>query len=276
MAPTLSAAELARLEGIAFRAWPAAVVETNRGVLLRATGGESRRANSAALHACAPDLSSHVAIDVAETFYRQRGLAVQLQISPCAPAGIDATLAARGYEVAAPVSVQTAPIALGDPPKKAGDVRAEILAAPDARWIEVEVARGRYGDIAETFVPLVRRLPCAGFGVATAGGAVAAAVLAVYDDGVLVLSAMRTLAEMRRRGAARALVAAAMGWGAARGATLAYLQVDRDNAAAIPLYAAFGFVTRYEYHYRVSPADTARPHELVTRPEPLPDPHRER
>ena len=41
--------ELARFEAAAFRAWPAAEVAEHHGMLLRATGGDSRRANSAAL-----------------------------------------------------------------------------------------------------------------------------------------------------------------------------------------------------------------------------------
>jgi predicted GNAT family acetyltransferase len=69
-------------------------------------------------------------------------------------------------------------------------------------------------------------------------------------DDVVVLGAMRTLVALRRRGVARALVAAVAAWGVARGATLMYLQVERDNAVARTLYEAIGFETRYAYHYR--------------------------
>jgi ribosomal protein S18 acetylase RimI-like enzyme len=249
----MDARTLARLEGIALRAWPAVVVRAHKGMLLRATGGESRRSNSAALHACAADLGVDEAIAVAEELYASRGMPCQLQIGPLAPPGIDDALAARGYAVAAPVHVQTAPIdeliAVG--PR--ASARAEITDAPGPAWIDVEIARGRFAPIADTFLALLGALPCAGFGVAYVDGAPAAACLATLEEDVVVVSAMRTLPELRRSGAARALLRAAGEWARARGAALAYLQVETDNAAAQRLYAGAGFATIYGYHYRVRP-----------------------
>jgi ribosomal protein S18 acetylase RimI-like enzyme len=60
---------------------------------------------------------------------------------------------------------------------------------------------------------------------------------------------MRTAPAFRRRGLARrlfrTLAAFAQGAGASRG----YLQVDDDNASAIALYRAEGFVPAYLYRY---------------------------
>ena len=39
-------------------------------------------------------------------------------------------------------------------------------------------------------------------------------------------------------------------WAEERGAKTAYLQVERDNASALALYAGFGFTAAYGYHYR--------------------------
>jgi GNAT superfamily N-acetyltransferase len=245
---------IARLEAIAFRAWPAATVVARRGVLLRATGGESRRANSAALHACDEGVSAVDAIAIAEEFYRARAMEVQLQIGPTAPPGTDAELAARGYAIAAPVRAQIADASevLARAADRASAATAIVAPEPDAAWIDVEVTRGRYAEIESTFVRLMRGLgPRAGFGVARVGADVAAACLFVHDEDTVVIAAMRTLAELRRRGAARALVHAGAAWALGRCATRMYLQVDRDNAAAIPLYAACGFADLYEYHYRV-------------------------
>jgi ribosomal protein S18 acetylase RimI-like enzyme len=63
---------------------------------------------------------------------------------------------------------------------------------------------------------------------------------------------MRTVGEMRRRGAARTLLATGAQWAAARGASRALLQVDRGNDPALALYRAAGFATHYGYHYRVA------------------------
>ena len=198
--------EIERLEAIAFRAWPSAVVHAHKGMLLRATGGESRRANSGALHACDEELSPDEAISVAEAFYKARESSAQFQVGPRAPAGLDAALASRGYGIAALVCVQTA--ALSEVARRsvgrARSVRAEVHATPDAEWIDVEVTRGRYADIADIFVRLMIGVaPRAGFAVAHVDGTLAAACLAVCDDDVLVLAAMPRPFRFTRRSASR-------------------------------------------------------------------------
>jgi ribosomal protein S18 acetylase RimI-like enzyme len=255
-------AELARLEAVAFGSWPASEVVAHQGMLLRATQGDSRRARSAALHACDPDLNLESAIATAEAFYRARRMPPLFQIGPLAPPGIDEALAARDYTVEAPVSAQTAPLedvvhrAEGSSPPAGGvatspAVSAEVLAQPDTAWIEVQVVRGRYAATAGVFVGLMKTLVGrAGFGVVRVAGAIAGAGLFVQDGDVLFAAAMRTVHEQRRRGAARALLHAGAAWGLARGAKTAYLQVEHDNQAAIGLYSGAGFVTRYGYHYR--------------------------
>jgi len=245
------AGQVARLEAIAFRSWPAAEVRAHKGMLLRAMGGESRRANSAAVYACDADLPIDEAIAVAEAFYEARGSPPRFQLTPLAPAGLEAALARRGYSIAAPVFAETAPLTAVLSAEGASGVSAEILPSPDDAWKEVEIARGRFADIGDSFLRALAGLGSAsGFGVARVGGAVAGACLVVCDGGVVVLSAMRTLPELRRRGVARALVAASARWARERGADTAYLQVERDNAAALALYAAFGFTPAYAYHYR--------------------------
>jgi ribosomal protein S18 acetylase RimI-like enzyme len=72
----------------------------------------------------------------------------------------------------------------------------------------------------------------------------------VHEEDVVVLAAMRTLPESRRRGAARALLHAGIAWAGDRGATSMFLQVDDGNEPALGLYESCGFETRYRYHYR--------------------------
>jgi ribosomal protein S18 acetylase RimI-like enzyme len=61
---------------------------------------------------------------------------------------------------------------------------------------------------------------------------------------------MHTLAEFRRRGLGRALLEAAARKAVQAGASTLYLQVERDNPAALSFYQNAGFVERYGYHYR--------------------------
>jgi ribosomal protein S18 acetylase RimI-like enzyme len=49
------------------------------------------------------------------------------------------------------------------------------------------------------------------------------------------------------------VLAALARWARARGAERLYLQVERENAVALRLYARAGFRERYRYHYRYAP-----------------------
>jgi ribosomal protein S18 acetylase RimI-like enzyme len=248
--------ELARLEAIAFRSWPAAAVTEHRGMLLRFTGGDSRRANSAAVYACDASLGVDEIVATGEAFYGAHGRRTFFQLGPTAPAGLDEELASRGYAVEAPVYVQMAPLERVIDRVRAtpAHVETRVGDTPDEAWTDIEIARGRYAAIGSTFLDVLARLgPRAGFATARVDSVAAAACLLVHDEDVVVVAAMRTLAEARRRGAARALLHAGAGWAAARGAKLAYLQVEHDNTSALALYAEAGFETSYGYHYRVAP-----------------------
>ena len=55
----------------------------------------------------------------------------------------------------------------------------------------------------------------------------------------------------RRRGLARKVTESLYAWAWSHGARFAYLQVVATNDAAMPLYAAQGFRTVYDYEYCV-------------------------
>jgi GNAT superfamily N-acetyltransferase len=79
------------------------------------------------------------------------------------------------------------------------------------------------------------------------GGEVVAVGRAVADTGWVGVFGMGTLPTARGRGAARAVLAALARW--AEGDRM-YLQVERDNAAAMRLYERMGFAEACAYHYR--------------------------
>jgi GNAT superfamily N-acetyltransferase len=74
--------------------------------------------------------------------------------------------------------------------------------------------------------------------------------LGVVDGARAGIFAMLTVPERRGEGAATALLVALGRWATERGARELYLQVERDNPAALALYARAGFRERYGYHYR--------------------------
>jgi len=128
-----------------------------------------------------------------------------------------------------------------------------------ADWFELAARRGRYADVPEVFRGLLARIGTdAGFALASIDGRPAATGLGVCDRGWLGVFAMATLPELRGRGAATGLLDALRSWALSRGATRAYLQVERDNGPALALYRRDGFREVYGYHYRVpSPASAS-------------------
>lgn len=96
--------------------------------------------------------------------------------------------------------------------------------------------------------------------------------VALHRDGVEVASGIGAYAadwvgfrgvqvneEHRGHGLGRAVMAELLEWGAEQGARTAYLQVLGDNAPALALYDALGFVEHHRYRYL-----TPGPHTAVT------------
>jgi arginase len=243
---------IAELEARAFAAWPAAEVEPLGAWRLRATSGVTRRANSAWAVGDAGPLEA--AIARVEAFYAARDLPAVFQIGPLAPRGLDAALAARGYGTEGAVSIQIADLAAIASRTPVG-VESRVRAELGDDWFELAAHRGRYARTPEIFRDLLGRIGArAGFALATVDGRTAATGLGVCDGGWLGVFAMATLPELRRRGAATALLDALRRWGEPLGAARAYLQVERDNASARALYAREGFREVYGYHYRTRSA----------------------
>jgi len=243
---------IAQLERLAFRAWPAERVVDVDGWQLRLTHGMTRRANSVWPVGARGQLAVEQRVDTLERLYRSEGLPARVQITAVAePADLDAQLAARGYEVETPVAIQVAPVASlaaqGAPPGLA----LEVLERPDARWLAISADRGRFAAMRPRYEALLGRIgERARFALASRDGEPVAVGLGVVEGGWLGVFSMLTLPESRRAGCGRAILMALARSGAAAGAERAYLQVERDNAAALALYAGLGFRELYGYHYR--------------------------
>jgi ribosomal protein S18 acetylase RimI-like enzyme len=241
------------VEGLAFRAWPAAVVEPLDGWLLRCNEGVTRRANSVWPNHAHGRLSLAEKLTRVEDYYFGRGLPALYAISPAAdPADLDALLAARGYRRTAPTLVQTAGmdvvLAHTDPGPHSLAVAERMQDAWMAAYAEAEEmseaeARGRRAI-------LERVAGKAGYALVSDGTRVRAVGLGVVEAGWLGIFSMSTQPAFRRRGAATALLHGLAAWGRGRGASQVYLQVMEDNPAAQAVYERAAFTTRYGYHYR--------------------------
>jgi len=243
------------LEPLAYSAWPAAEVQELEGWRLRANHGVTNRASSVwpARPPEEPDsLALQERIDLAEAFYAHRGQPARFQLTPLAwPAGLDAALAARGYERYSPVQVQVAEVAtllegLRETPA------AECQEGLSEAWFELSGRRGRYrGDAVAVYRSLLQRIPePKGFAVARLAGEPAAVGLGVARGAFAGVFSMLTLPAHRSRGLGHSVLAGLAEWAQGTGATRLYLQVEEANSRAGSLYAAAGFAPAYRYHYR--------------------------
>jgi GNAT superfamily N-acetyltransferase len=244
------------LESVAARAWPAAEVEALGGWRLRYTSGVTRRGNSVWPGPGAPSDGGPgplaAAIERAERFYAERGAPARFQLVPGCEA-LDAALAERGYRTESPVSVQTVDLSLlAARPAGGAGIEVEVADACSADWWSVAGERSRFATVQNVYSGLLARIGArAGFALARRRGAPVATALGVADAAWAGVFSMLVLPEERRRGAARALLGGLARWASARGAERLYLQVERDNPAALALYASAGFRERYGYHYRL-------------------------
>ncbi len=227
------------LQGIAARALRAQHSAELDGWLLRADPGRPRRANSV-LPRAQLRLPLDEALSRAHDWYAALGKPVLVQVPYPARRLLDAALDERGWTYEAPSQVLVAGLdRLARPEAPA----VRIDDAPDDAWL---AATG--GDRA-----LLTRHDTVAFASVRDGARVVAAARGCVDGGWLALSAVVVEQSQRRRGHATRLSAALAGWATGLGARRGYLQVERENTAALALYTGLGFWLHHEYHYRREP-----------------------
>lgn len=233
------------LEPVAARAWPPRLCEALGDWRLHAASGFSGRAN------CCwpigePGRPLDAAIAAVEAWYAGQGLPPLFKPVDAPQSGpLAARLAARGYSPRTPTLVMTGPLAAA--PALAA---ASLAADPDDGFARLFAAvQDDPADAAER-IQTLRRIPAPrAFAQVTADGETAAIGACAIEHEWVGIFGMRTAARHRRRGHARAVIAALSAAAAQAGARRAYLQVEAGNAPAIRLYRSLGFETAYSYRY---------------------------
>jgi ribosomal protein S18 acetylase RimI-like enzyme len=238
------------LEECCLNAWPAPRTLLVGGWVVRIGGGYTKRANSAS--ALSPRGPFAPVLEAAERLYAAHGQEPIFRITPLAPAYADRELAAEGYRVHDPVRVLARPIG---PPERSAAGALRIDRAPTEAWLAGSAAaNGVPWPLREAHDELHRLItPPAAFATLTVDGPAAGFGVAVLDRDIVGLFGLVVRPEFRGRGLGAALTQGLASWGAANGATSAYLQVMEANAPARELYAKLGFSEAYRYHYRVRP-----------------------
>ncbi|PPG57643.1 MULTISPECIES: GNAT family N-acetyltransferase [unclassified Rathayibacter] len=251
------------LDRLAADAWPALVRRPLGAWELRASAGVTKRANS--VLASGDVVDQGAALDAAEAFAREHGIAPLVQIGPPSPAGLTGLLAERG---AAPIdrtlvltgSVQEALAALPAtsrpaPPISAPRPRVRLAPAPDEDWLALWWSVDGRGGAEERAVAERILAGCpSSYALAVDGDGPAATgrlALVTAPDGELWggLFALATRPDARRRGLASAVVRALLEDASGRGVARFWLQVLAENAGARRLYASLGCRESSWYEY---------------------------
>ncbi|MEO8103646.1 MAG: GNAT family N-acetyltransferase [Betaproteobacteria bacterium] len=250
----LDLATTRRLEELTLNTSPAVHQSLYDGWLLRASGTDTRRANSVtAMQPSALPLDEKIAYS--EAWYRTYGQPAIFRLTEAlAPPELDGLLAARGYSLEVETWVMTIDLAHGIAPGTyALPAGAKMLERSESEGLD-DVHRMKAVS-PELHAKDVRRQalwkgPQIFFSLKTAHG-VASTGMARLEAGHLGIFNMRTASKARDKGYATIMVAYLLAWGLEQGARTAFLQVDQANLPAIAVYRKFGFSPVYAYWHRV-------------------------
>ncbi|MCS5479699.1 GNAT family N-acetyltransferase [Corynebacterium sp. YIM 101645] len=226
--------------------------------LMRAGDGITERSNSAAPLGRSAGFAPLPLEEIA-AFYRRHGLPVKVLIPERIGRPAEKLVEAGGWELGPEIIVMTR--SLGDLPAPEQDpgLVFSVDDQPDEDWLALYNFRGR--PLPVHALELLRgqidgRM---GFGrLCTPAGetvAITRGTLTPSEDDRLWLgySAVEVAAAYRRRGLGTRLGAEMLSWGAANGATDAYLQVIATNTAGRALYAKLGFIEHHRHRYARMP-----------------------
>ena len=233
------------------------------GWLLRRLPGKARRARCVnALRAGERSLEGKLAECL--RLYQEAGLPCYVRITPfSAPAGLDAALAARGWELEDPTRVLVHP-RLAELPRLPRPVGLSVQeTGADDYAAAVGALRGSSAREIAAHALRMRACPVPYRGQVwrdAATGAVVACAQVARDGPLAGLYDVCTAPAWRGRGLARALCADVLHEACEAGAGMGYLQVDAANAPALAVYRRLGFADAYGYHYRLAPGSEASAH----------------
>lgn len=242
------------LEELSLNAWPAIRQVHFDNWVLRFSGGHTRRANS--VNFLGPSSIPLAAkVGFCEEVYSRMGSATVFKFSGKPDTDhIDAFLADAGYRAEGNAAVMTRDLAQL-PTVPDAEFRVESELSND--WFELAVEftaveRSRRGHLERILSSIV---PTHAFASVLSNGRPAAIALGVVERGWIGFFDIVTAPEFRRMGFATGLMANLMRWGADHGARHGYLQVVKENEAAMRLYEGLGFERSYEYWYRAKNFD---------------------
>lgn len=229
-------------------AWPGIEVEWDGGWVRRATGGYTKRANSAQCFDPADDDDLEVRIAATRDWFLARGLRPVFRTTPLTAPALDAALDRQGWQVIDASHQYAMPLGEHEP-----DSEGRLLPLLDPAFLAAQQAlQGHPESTMKGMRALfgVMTVPATGIVVYRDGQPVAAGLMAIAH-GIVVTGNVITDARHRRQGLAGAMMRTGLNWARANGATVAALNVQADNPGAKALYQGLGFTHQYDYAYRL-------------------------
>jgi GNAT superfamily N-acetyltransferase len=221
--------------------WPAAATLDCGPFLLREGRGGGKRVSAAT----AQGIWDTNAITAAEQAMREIKQVPLFLIRGEGDALLDAALSQQGYPVVDPVVLYASPLAEFAPlenPLAAFDHWPPLAIATEI-WAQAGVGPARLAVMERATGPKCVILGRSGDRVS------GVAFVACHGD-IAMLHALEVLPNLRRRGAARAILQQAAAWAARHAATTLALAVTTANAPARSLYESLGMMVVGDYHYR--------------------------
>jgi ribosomal protein S18 acetylase RimI-like enzyme len=244
--------DIAIVEALAFRAWPAEFEHEVDGWILRHSPGiNARRINSATtpLGSASDPVG---AVRMVREWSEECGIQPVVRTLSVSDPAIDRHLADDGWEYESPTLTMARRLS-----SSAGSDDVLIEDRPSAAWT---AAKQRLTGMSDTMIASWLRRAGAidgatGFASLRRAGEIVTIGLGVVQDGWLGLFDLNTDPARRRQRMARTAVRALEAWACDLDASTAYLQVEASNDAAIGLYAQAQYAPLYDYWYRRAPVD---------------------
>jgi GNAT superfamily N-acetyltransferase len=244
-----------KLEQLAANTWPAPIQQAFEHWQLRAGSGVTMRANSVLTNGSLPTTPNWM--DEVTAFYEALSLPLRFHISTATDPEVDLYLANQGLFIQSPSAIyQTAcNLVLSNPLLANAILTVQIIESLEDDWLE---------DFLRLEQHPYERKPA--YAQIFSGIKLKICYLRIYENEELVglgtavvedewagFGNIITAENHRNKGIGTRIVHELAKWSQSNGAAQLYLQVMRNNKAAINLYTRLGFTHVYDYHYRVRP-----------------------
>jgi N-acetylglutamate synthase len=233
----ISREDRVRMERAHVSAWPALNQAVVDGWLWRSSGGGSQRANSVStIDFTGTDPEASIA--QVESRYRALGASARFQtFDETSPPGLENLLQERGYRPGEATVTMFKRI-------EAGGANSDVEVRDDAwsEWLDVYLGQITENRRAANAIILDRIAGPRAFFGGRLEGKVVATSLCVVSFRCAVIECVATHPDVRRKGAARSVLAALERWAGQQLVDWTGLQVATDNVPAVALYQRLGFV----------------------------------